>query len=449
VWAIPVLIAVCLVVLPAQAQYSGGTGEPNDPYQIATAADLIALGETPEDYDKHFLLTADIDLDPNLPGGRVFDRAVIAPDTASAQSGFQGTAFRGVFEGNGHTISHLTVQGHGYLGLFGRLVGNSGSAGQVKNLGVVDANITGTGDYVGGLVGESWGSLTHCYSTGAVSGSYDVGGLIGHNYGFVIRCYSTTSVSGDSVVGGLVGNNMGFVTRCYCGGTVSGSWYVGGLVGNNEGPWGWGPGGTVSQCYSTGAVCGHWCVGGLVGDNVGQSGPGVALGSGDGTVTQCYSTGAVSGSGSVGGLVGQNTGDWGCAGIVDGCFWDTQTSGQATSAGGTGLTTAEMQMAKTLLDAGWDFVGEVNNGTHEVWQMPEEGGYPVLAAFAGYTPRELQGTGTVEDPYLISDAMDLGAMIYYYDSAMTNPSVCWLDAECVSDFHTRPDFAVDNTCTAP
>ena len=65
---IPFLIAACLFALPAYAKYSGGTGEPNDPYQIATAADLIALGETPEDYDKHFILTADIDLDPNLPG---------------------------------------------------------------------------------------------------------------------------------------------------------------------------------------------------------------------------------------------------------------------------------------------------------------------------------------------------------------------------------------------
>jgi len=61
-------LTTCLLVLPAHAKYSGGTGEPNDPYQIATAADLIALGETPADYDKHFILTADIDLDPSLPG---------------------------------------------------------------------------------------------------------------------------------------------------------------------------------------------------------------------------------------------------------------------------------------------------------------------------------------------------------------------------------------------
>ena len=46
----------------SQAQYSGGSGTAEDPYQIATAADLIAPGETPDDYDKHLVLTADIDM---------------------------------------------------------------------------------------------------------------------------------------------------------------------------------------------------------------------------------------------------------------------------------------------------------------------------------------------------------------------------------------------------
>ena len=53
----------------------GGTGEPNDPYQIATAEQLIAIGSDPNLLDKHFLLVADIDQDPNLAGGRVFDNA--------------------------------------------------------------------------------------------------------------------------------------------------------------------------------------------------------------------------------------------------------------------------------------------------------------------------------------------------------------------------------------
>jgi hypothetical protein len=65
--------------------------------------------------------------------------------------------------------------------------------------------------------------------------------------------------------------------------------------------------------------------------------------------------------------------------------------------------------------AGWDFVAERENGLHEVWQMREEGGYPVLAVFNGYTPPRLQGAGTMEDPYLISNAEELGAMVYHID----------------------------------
>ncbi|MDT8304003.1 MAG: hypothetical protein RQ760_21150 [Sedimentisphaerales bacterium] len=69
VWGeILLTITIFSLSLPANAKYSGGRGVTDDPYQIATAADLIALGEAPEDYDKHFILTADIDLDPNLPG---------------------------------------------------------------------------------------------------------------------------------------------------------------------------------------------------------------------------------------------------------------------------------------------------------------------------------------------------------------------------------------------
>ena len=63
------VILVLVVSVSAYGRYSGGSGTPDDPYQIATAADLILLGETQEDYDKHFVMTADIDLDPNLLGG--------------------------------------------------------------------------------------------------------------------------------------------------------------------------------------------------------------------------------------------------------------------------------------------------------------------------------------------------------------------------------------------
>ena len=213
---VPFLIAVCLLAVPAQAKYSGGGGTAQDPYQIATAADLIALGETPGDYDKHFLLTADIDLDPKLPGRKVFDKAVIAP----APSYAGGTPFAGVFDGDCHTISHLTIVGRAHLGLFGLL----GYQGEVENLGVADMQIVGSGDYVAGLVGNNSGTVTQCYGTGTVSGITYIGGLVGRNYGAMTACFSTGAVSGREEVGGLVGCsvNHGAVTHCYSTGAVRG-----------------------------------------------------------------------------------------------------------------------------------------------------------------------------------------------------------------------------------
>jgi hypothetical protein len=130
--ALLLTLTICLFVLPAQAKYSGGAGTADDPYQIATAADLILLGDSPGDYDKHFLLTADIDLDPNLPGRRVFDRAVIASDTYRMKNDFQGTPFAGVLDGNRYAITHLTIEGGGSLGLFAPLAARV----EVRNLAV-------------------------------------------------------------------------------------------------------------------------------------------------------------------------------------------------------------------------------------------------------------------------------------------------------------------------
>jgi len=300
--------------IAAGPTYGGGTGTAQDPYLIYTAEELNTVGGAVCDWDKHFKLMADINLSTldGKKGRPAFN--IIAPG--------RGYAFTGVFDGNGHTISHLTIEG---LGLFGRL----GSGAEVKDLGVVDVNITG-GEPVGGLVGWNDGSVTSCYSTGAVSGFVGVGGLVGQNDGVVTQCYSTGTVSGPFKSEG-----------------------VGGLVGQNDG--------VVTQCYSTGAVSGTWGVGGLVAINSGQ-------------VTQCYSTGAVSGGGSVGGLVGEDC----CGGTVTQCFWDIETSGQAKSAGGTGLTTDQMQHADPFLAAGWPFGDGTRNGAADTWWINEGKDYPRL-----------------------------------------------------------------------
>jgi hypothetical protein len=424
---IPLLMAVCLLGLPVYAKYSGGTGEPNDPYQIATAADLIGLGETPEDYDKHFILTADIDLDPNLPGRKVFDKAVIAPDTDPTPNdygynAYDGPAFTGVFDGAGHVISHLTVIGQDYLGLFGQL------SGQARNLGVVGVKVSGSGSEIGGVAGEVlWGDagLFDCHVSGTVSGADGVGGLVGYSFGTAARCHSNCVVSGLQCVGGLVGGSeeeWSGLAQCHSAGTVRGTEYVGGLVGLYQGFR------AVVQCYSGGRVEGDRSVGGLIGKaNCGPIRESYSLASVSGRkevggligtiqtdegswgdLSRCYSAGAVIGESNVGGLVGicgECRTRGGDVDPVAASFWDTHTSGQSTSAGGTGKTTAEMQTASTFLAAGWDFVGETANGTEDIWKIAEGLGYPRLAweKYSG-------GTGEPNDPYQIATAADLIAL---------------------------------------
>ena len=294
------------IVATAQAQYSGGSGTAEDPYQIATAADLIALGETPDDYDKHFILTADIDLDPNLPGRKVFDGPVIGVD--------ENNYFTGAFDGNGHTISNLTITGWLYVGLFGL----SDFGAKISNLGLEEVEINGSGPEVGSLVGRNEGAVINCYSTGAVSGEGDVGGLVGENRGTIVTSYSAAAVSGVDNVGGLVGLNYGGrVSQCYSSGVVVGGSCVGGLVGV-ENPW---PGrGTIIDSYSTAAVSA----------TTGNAGGLVGVGCGYGTVIRCYSAGPVTAPLGAGGLAGGSEN-----GDVADVFWDIESSGQTTSAGGT------------------------------------------------------------------------------------------------------------------
>jgi len=317
--------------------FAGGTGVPNDPYRIATAAQLVSMGSDPNLLDSHFVLVADLDLK-----GMTFTHAVIAPNLDASVSWLfvEGTSFTGCFDGCGHTIRNLTIRGGSYLGLFGA-VGFSYTRPQVRNLGMVDVDISGTGGDVGGLVGGSVGAaVTNCFSTGTVEGGNRVGGLVGSNMGEEIsNCYSTAAVAGDNDVGGLVGWN------------------------------------------------------------------------GDGAVSNCYSTGKVTGV-TVGGLVGPGLHTFG-AGEVCNSFWDKQTSACPSSLRGTGLMTVQMKDVETYRNAGWDLAGESNNGTSEFWQMPQGGGYPVLSVFNGYHPIQLQGCGTADDPYLVSKAADLGAVVWH------------------------------------
>ena len=410
--------------------YSGGTGESNDPYQIATKDDLLALAANTGDYDKCFILTADVNM-----AGQVFTTAIIAADTSS-DWGFQGTFFTGKFDGNGHKITHFTINGGDYLGLFGCI--NSG--GSVKNLGLENFSVSGS-KYVGGLVGHSWYSnISNCYSTGTVSGgsnSWAVGGLVGHEYqGSISNCYSTGAVNGSKYVGGLAGENGGDsnISNCYSTGTVNGSvsmsagwWDTVGIVTSATAirrvrsavlpvltmSAVWWEGTSVTAVSAIvirrvqsavvlilGLSAGWWertaataisaiairqvrsavlSMSAVWWDTAGTAISAIAIRQVRSAVLRY-----------VGGLVGWNddsnisncystgtvSGSSSVGGLVGlnygsvvGSFWDTDTSGQTTSAGGTGKTTAEMKTLSTFTSAGWDFTS--------VWVLPL-GQYPML-----------------------------------------------------------------------
>jgi hypothetical protein len=165
------------------------------------------------------------------------------------------------------------------------------------------------------------------------------------------------NVAGDRQVGGLVGRSEGTVSNSYCTGTVTGRLDVGGLAGANNY-------GTIHSSYSSGNVSGDLNVGGLLGGNLG-------------TVSGSYSTCSVTGRLSIGGLVGANS--WG--GSVSRSFWDTETSGQATSDGGTGKTRAEMQDIGTFSGALWDICAVAPSETNPAytWNIVDGETYPFLS----------------------------------------------------------------------
>ena len=167
------------------------------------------------------------------------------------------------------------------------------------------------------------------------------------------------TVTGDTFVGGLAGENMGAMSSSYCiGSVIAGDAYVGGLVGLLA------EGGTVSNSYSSTNVTGDMHIGGLVGFIYG-----------DGTVNKSYSIGSVTGDSNVGGLVGSNKG------TVNDSFWDTEASGQSTSAGGTGKNTTEMQDIDTFSGVAWDIVAVAHEETNPsyIWNIVDDVTYPFLS----------------------------------------------------------------------
>ena len=330
--------------------------------------------------------------------------------------------FSARFDGNAHTISNLYInRSSNGVGLFGATVMSS----SIMRVGVVDVDITGA-SYVGGLVGQNWGTITASYSTGSTKGAGGflakndyIGGLAGSNGlvtprgsttslgGTIVDCYSTASVEGNNLIGGLVGHNYGRVVTSYATGSVKGGDEIGGLIGatNDIGilnnillEFDPSRNGRIISSYATGSVEGDSNIGGLVGEV--NADPGVGLvGNVDAisSIETSYATGSVQGNENAGGLIGKLAPGRFLVGTVvkiESSYWDYLTTGQRSgiglvdgaSPGGTSLvegkTTEELQSP-----TGYSGIYETWDDEGDVWDFGTSTQYPALKA-------DINGDGT-------------------------------------------------------
>lgn len=271
-------------------------------------------------------------------------------------------AYTGTFDGNGKTITGLTVTGsYKYAGLFGDIDEN----GTVKNVVLEGVQITSdnSSGYAGGVAGDSWGTIENCSVSGSVSGTTFAGGVVGSQWGGSITgCNSSATVKGVIFAGGIAGetNSGASLTGCYATGDVTvendgtNNSHAGGVVGYNGG-------GTLTACYATGSVTGSGSgtiyVGGVTGSN------------NLGILTACYhAKGDVSGpTGTTGGVAGRNfKGSMSGGGIITACYWggNGQEQGIGEDQVGTGGTTqvtdglwqnALAHMNAALSGKGWQY----------------------------------------------------------------------------------------------
>ena len=229
--------------------------------------------------------------------------------------------FAGTFDGCGHTISGLNVQGQGLFAAINQAA--------IRNLNV-SGTVNSTVSYVGGIVGKvQAGTIENCSFSGSVSSS-----------------------KSKAYVGGIAGGlNSANVTISGCANTadVTGG-YAGGILGY------WRTAATIQNCYNTGSITGSDKAGGIVGQLQ------------KGSIENCYSTGAVGGTAAqFGGIFAFSNA------AVKNCYY---TLPEAETLGGTAAAAAHITSPEGLADklgnAFKEDVAGANNGYPIlVWQAGE------------------------------------------------------------------------------
>ena len=268
----------------------------NDGSEI-TASRMVAVPDYETDdngtyivYSADGLYTWAKAAEQNFSTGCILGADITLPDAAEGGSNWTPVDnYSGTFDGAGHAISNVVINGGDYVGFFGR------SPGTVKNLNLTNAEINGS-NYVGGIAGMNRGdgNIIACSVSGStINGNHDLGGIAGYN-------------------------NGGNITACsVSGGTITGSFDLGGIAGFSYG-------GNITACSVSGStINGEYQVGGIVGYNFKN-------------ITACYTTADVKGNSSTGAFAGANNG-----GITAG-YWQTDTPNQAIGSGNSsGVTKVE------------------------------------------------------------------------------------------------------------
>lgn len=309
---------------------------------LKVAADVVNSGDT----DLNITLDNDIDL----------------TGIEWTPIGTESRPYTGTFDGNNKTIRGLEINQSGTdnVGLIGYL----GSEGKVQNVVLANISVSGA-NYVGGIAGQTDGTVENCSVNGTVTGQNQTGGIVGRNFSTISGCSAEGTVTGNINVGGIsglcvpnydtgTGSLIGStIEGCHSTAAVSGISSVGGVLGNL------GNNSFLMACYSTGKVTVTSTDGSFVGGVVGINS--------QGTVTGCYhATGEITslGGGRIGGIVGENY-----IGTVAACYWENNlSSGTGSNNGrddthkveGTDVTwqtaVAAMNTALQSAGSGWHYV---------------------------------------------------------------------------------------------
>lgn len=332
---------------------TSGNGSSTNPYQIASLENLYWLSQTSSVWGSYFIQTTDIDASATSTWDSGKGFSPIGPS--------QNSTFHGSYDGQGHTITGLTINRTStvYVGMFG-WIGFNNTTSVVENLGLVNSFIAGSYN-VGAFAGELYtATIQNCYNTGTVTApGGSVGGIVGVGYDvstatIIKNCYNTGTITGTgNYVGGIAASG-GTVTNCYNKGKISSTKnYVGGIVAANET--------ALTNCYNNGAVSGQSFIGGIAGTSMAE-------------MSNCYNSAKVAGTDSVGGVVGYNY----STSTLNYCYWNTDSIARGCGYNNCGTVNITAKTSPEMKSA--DFVTLLNTskGSYSSWAASST--YPVFGS---------------------------------------------------------------------